>query len=633
MNKNTVVGITLIGLILIGFSVFNTRQMEKAQVAKRIQDSIAFENAQRYAEELAAARADSIAYVQAHSSESSSDTAVSIPGYVPTYANPYLEDAYRKSAECLYLENDLLKIKLTSKGAQPYSVLVKNYFTCDSTDLYLMKEESSSFGVQLYTGQWINTKDFSFDIVSSTDSSAAFRLYFSDEAYIEHRFTLSAGSYLVDYEATMSGMDAFVPSNVHSYDVQWDMIIPRLEKGYKNEKMYSSLYYHYPDESGVENAGGRGKDEGQKKITTKFDWFAFQQQFFSAILVAENTFSSGDVSYTFFPEFNQNNDLMNCHASASIELKPQKETRNSFKFYFGPNHFKTLKSYGYKFEKIIPLGGWMVGWINRIIIIPFFDLLSGFVSSYGLIILIMTILLKIIISPLTIKSYMSTAKMNVLKPEVDKIREKYPRQEDAMKVQQETMELYRKANVNMMGGCLPILLQFPVLWAMFRFFPASFELRQQGFLWVKDLSTYDSILDLNFNIPLYGSHVSLFALLVGISMFFMSKLNSKQMDNNPQMAGMKFMTVYFMPIMMLFICNNLSGALSYYYFLSNLFAMVQTWVIRKWFVDEEKILNQIRINSAKNAKKPKSKFQMRLEAMQKAQQEALREQQKRQGRK
>jgi len=630
MNKNTVVGITLIGLILIGFSVFNTRQMEKAQVARRVQDSIAFENAQKYAEEIAAARADSIAYAQSHSDDASSDS--TFTGYVPTYSNQFLEDAFRKSPDVVCLENDLIKVKLTSKGAQPYSVLIKDYYTCDSTALYLMKEGASSFGVQLFAGQWINTKDFSFDIISSTDTSAVMRLYFADNDYIEHSFHLSKGSYMLDYEANMSGMDKHIPNNVHSYDVQWDMVIPRLEKGYKNEKMYSSLYYHYPEESGVENAGGRGKDAGQKKITTKFNWFAFQQQFFSAILVAGNNFTSGEVSFTFCPEFNENNDLMNCHALASVELTPQNDMSNSFKFYFGPNHYKTLKSYDYRFEKIIPLGGWGVGWINRIIIIPFFDLLNGFVSSYGLIILIMTILLKLVISPLTIKSYMSSAKMNVLKPEVDKIREKYPRQEDAMKVQQETMELYRKANVNMMGGCLPILLQFPVLWAMFRFFPASFELRQQSFLWVKDLSTYDSILDLNFNIPLYGSHVSLFAILVGISMFCMSKLSAKQMDNNPQMAGMKFMTVYFMPVMMLFICNNLSGALCYYYFLSNLFAVAQTWVIRKWFVDEEKILNQIRINTAKNAKRPKSKFQQRLEAMQKAQQEALREQQKRQGR-
>ncbi len=628
MNKNTVAGITLIGLILIGFSIFNTRQMEKAQAARKIQDSIDFVQAQRRADEMAAAKADSIAYAMAHSEDSVSDSASM--GYVATYSNARLEDAYRRTSESVTLENDLLKVKLTTRGAQPFSVLVKNFYTCDSTELYLMKEHASTFGIQMYTGQWINTKDFSFDIVSSTDTSAVMRLYLSDDAYIEHSYTLPSGSYMMSFDLNTAGMQKFIPSNVHSFDIQWDMVLPRLEKGYKNEMTYSSLYYHYPDENGVENAGGRGKEEAQKKITTKFDWFAFQQQFFSSILVAADAFTSGDVSYKFFPEFNPDNDLMNCHAAASVEMDSKRDISSRFNFFFGPNHYNTLESYDCNFEKIIPLGGWMVGWINRIIIIPFFNLLNGFVSSYGLIILIMTILLKLIISPLTIKSYMSTAKMNVLKPEVDKIREKYPRQEDAMKVQQETMELYRKANVSMLGGCFPILLQFPVLWAMFRFFPASFELRQQGFLWVKDLSTYDSILDLNFHIPLYGSHVSLFAILVGVTMFLMSKLSSKQMDNNPQMAGMKFMTVYFMPIMMLFICNNLSGALCYYYFLSNLFAIAQTWVIKKWFVDEEKIMNQIRINSAKNARKPKSKFQMRLEAMQKAQQEALREQQRRQ---
>lgn len=297
-----------------------------------------------------------------------------------------------------------------------------------------------------------------------------------------------------------------------------------------------------------------------------------------------------------------------------------------FDFYFGPNHYHTLKSYDRKYEKIIPLGGWLVGWISRFIIIPCFDLLGRFISNYGLIILIMTVLLKIVISPLTIKSYMSSAKMSALKPEMDKINEKYPKQEDAMKKQQATMELYQRAGVKPLGGCLPMLLQFPILWAMFRFFPASIELRQKSFLWADDLSAYDSIWDFGVNIPLFGDHLSLFALLMAVSMFLYSKMTSSQMSNDPQMASMKFMSVWLMPIMMLFICNNLSSGLSYYYFISNLLTMLQTFIIKKWVVKPEKILAQVEASKGKPL--PKSKWQQRLEEAQKMQQAQLKAQQK-----
>ena len=314
------------------------------------------------------------------------------------------------------------------------------------------------------------------------------------------------------------------------------------------------------------------------------------------------------------------------HARAGVDMMKAGDKVIPFDFYFGPNHYHTLKSYDQKYEKIIPLGGWLVGWISRFIIIPCFDLLGRFISNYGLIILIMTILLKIVISPLTIKSYMSSAKMSALKPEMDKINEKYPKQEDAMKKQQATMELYQRAGVKPLGGCLPMLLQFPILWAMFRFFPASIELRQKSFLWADDLSAYDSIWDFGVNIPLFGDHLSLFALLMAVSMFLYSKMTSSQMSNDPQMASMKFMSVWLMPIMMLFICNNLSSGLSYYYFISNLLTMLQTFIIKKWVVKPEKILAQVQASKGKPL--PKSKWQQRLEEAQKMQQAQLKAQQK-----
>jgi YidC/Oxa1 family membrane protein insertase len=301
---------------------------------------------------------------------------------------------------------------------------------------------------------------------------------------------------------------------------------------------------------------------------------------------------------------------------------------DEFEFYFGPNNYRTLKSYGQKYERTIPLGGSIIGLITKYVIIPTFDFLHKFISSYGLIILLMTILIRIVVLPLAFKSYSSSAKMQVLKPEIDKLNEKYPKQEDAAKKQQETMALYQKAGINPMGGCLPVLLQFPILWAMFRFFPASIELRQQSFLWAEDLSSYDSIVDFGTRIPLLGDHISLFAILVAITMFVYSKftMQGATSGNDPNAASMRFMSLYMMPIMMFFICNNLSSALSYYYFLSNLIMMVETWVIRKWFVHPEEIQAKLKASAGKPA--PKSKWQQRLEEAQKMQRQMQAEQQK-----
>ena len=316
---------------------------------------------------------------------------------------------------------------------------------------------------------------------------------------------------------------------------------------------------------------------------------------------------------------------------SGAQMKLPVDNRNAdftipMSFYFGPNHFYTMKSYGEKFEKIIPLGGKVIGTISRYIIIPVFNWLNKSIANYGLIILILTLMIKLVISPLTWKSYMSSAKMKVLQPEIQKINEKYPKEADAMKKQQATMELYKKADVSLMGGCFPVLLQFPVLWAMFRFFPASIELRQQGFLWCHDLSAYDSILDFGFKVPLYGDHISLFALLMAVTMWGYSKMTLAQNASNQQMPGMNFMQVWLMPIMMLFVCNNLSAGLSYYYMLSNLVTIGQNWAIRKWFVDEDKVYEQIKKKTSSKEPVKKSKFQQRLEAAQKIQQEQMRNQ-------
>lgn len=614
MKRDTVIGIALIGLILIGFSIYNNRQYTKQLEAKRIQDSIAYVRAQEYVKEQAAL--------------ANSEIKDENKEYSYTYENTLLEQALNEDSSVYELSNDKVVLSYTTRGAQLEKAVIKDYYTYDSLELALVKPEYSNFNIQLFVPYQINTSGLNYRLAERTDSSLVFRLYFDEDSYVQHKYTLPQDSYMVDFDFSMVGMENYIPKNVTGFDASWDLKVPRLERGYKNEKNYSSISYKYPNDSSVEDLGFR-KNDASEHITTKLEWFAFQQQFFSAIFLAENSFSAADLSYKFYGENDAQKRLMNCSAKVNIPVDMSANVDIPLKFYFGPNHFNTLKSYDYDFEGIVPLGSWVVRWINRWCIIPVFDFLSRYIASYGLIILLLTVLVKLVISPLTIKSYTSSAKMRIIKPEIDKINAKYPKPEDAMKKQQEMMDLYRRSGISMFGGCLPMLIQFPILIAMFRFFPASFELRQQRFLWADDLSSYDSILDFGFNIPLFGDHLSLFALLMAVSMFLYSKMTQSQMDTSaPGMGGMKFMMVWLMPIMMLFICNNFSSGLSYYYMLSNIFTILQTWVIRKYFVSEEKVYAKLRENSAKAAAKPKSKMQLRLEAIAKAQQEAARQNRK-----
>ena len=621
-TKNTIIGFTLIGVIMFGFTWYQSRQYQKQMEYQAQLDSIA------RAERLEAYALDSLNRIASGDTLDNAATTVVLstkPALKP-YKDDNLTKAREAEASVLTLSNDKMEIAFTTKGAQPYSVKLLDYVKYDSSSLYLIPPQASEFNVNVFAGESVDTKEFVFDVAEVSDSSIVMRLPFAQGGYIQQKYVLSQGSYMVHNELSFIGMDSVIPSRVSSVDLNWKTVVPRLEKGYKNEKQYSKIDYYVPGEKSPEDMGN-GKNES-KRLDAKFDWVAFQQQFFSSILTAPEGFESGEFGVEYFPEDDVDRNLMTCsaHARAGVDMMKAGDKVIPFDFYFGPNHYHTLKSYDQKYEKIIPLGGWLVGWISRFIIIPCFDLLGRFISNYGLIILIMTILLKIVISPLTIKSYMSSAKMSALKPEMDKINEKYPKQEDAMKKQQATMELYQRAGVKPLGGCLPMLLQFPILWAMFRFFPASIELRQKSFLWADDLSAYDSIWDFGVNIPLFGDHLSLFALLMAVSMFLYSKMTSSQMSNDPQMASMKFMSVWLMPIMMLFICNNLSSGLSYYYFISNLLTMLQTFIIKKWVVKPEKILAQVQASKGKPL--PKSKWQQRLEEAQKMQQAQLKAQQK-----
>ncbi|MBR5810468.1 MAG: membrane protein insertase YidC [Bacteroidales bacterium] len=615
-NKSTIIGFVLIFAIMMGFSWYQSRQYSEQMAAQAQLDSIA------RAEQMAAMAMEALNQTQQDAS-----TGVKVMN-MPAYKDSLLTEARLADASIYKLSNDKVEIEFTTKGAQPYSVKINDYMTFDSTDLYLVKPGYSEYGISVFAGENINTKDLVFQVAEHTDSTIVMRLPFVNGGYIQQSYKLENDGYMLQNELSFVGLGNVIPRNVSMLDIDWSLVVPRLEKGFKNEMQYSKLNYYFSGDKKPEIIG-RGRD-ASKRIDTKTKWFAFQQQFFSALMTSKNEFASADFDIDFYSEDEYKTDgkLMACSAKLRSDFQAGSDNIVlPYEFYFGPNDYKTLKKYDQKYEKIIPLGGWLVAWFSRLIIIPTFDFLGRFLTNYGLIILLMTLFIKLLISPLTIKSYKSSAKMQVIKPEMDKINAKYPNEKDAMKKQQATMDLYQKAGISPMGGCLPMLLQMPILFAMFRFFPASIELRQQKFLWADDLSAYDSIWDFGVNVPLIGDHLSLFALLMAVTMFFYSKMTSGQMSDDPNMAGMKFMSVWLMPIMMFFICNNLSAALSYYYLLSNIITMIMTWYIRKFVVTEEKV----RADMMLNAKKPKKKsaWQQRLEEAQKMQEQMQKQQNRR----
>ena len=623
------------GLLLFGFTFYQQKQYQKQAAYQAQLDSIAA--VERF-------RADSIAAAQAAARDTARSLSAqnnrSLSGVegsgvegnaAPIYKDSLLEAAHSGEGEIVTLSNEKFEVAFTTKGAQPYFARLKDYKTYGGEDLYLFKPGASKLGIQIYAGEMINTADFNFSVAEKNDTTLVMRLPFAGGGYIEQRYSIREGEYMVRNALAFVRMENVIPKNVFSIDMDYGMTIPRMEKGYKNESQYSKLDWYFSGEKKPSDIG-RARS-ASKRVDNKVAWFAFQQQFFSAIFRAPKEYTSAEYDIKFFPEDDPDHNLMDCQARMRVDFQPgQSETVIPFEYYFGPNHYKTLKSYDQKYERIIPLGGNVVGLFTKFVIIPLFDFLHKFISNFGIIILLMTIFIKIVVLPFAYKTYASSAKMQAIKPEIDKLNAKYPKQEDAMKKQQAQMDLYKRAGISPMGGCLPMLLQFPILWAMFRFFPASIELRQQPFLWADDLSAYDSFINFGTRIPLLGDHISLFALLMAVSMFFYSKLTtaSQPGSDDPQMASMRFMSVWMMPIMMYFICNSLSSGLSYYYLLSNLITMLETWVIKKWFVHPEEI--QAKLKATEGKKQPKSKWQQRLEEAQRMQAQMQREQAKKNGR-
>lgn len=632
MDRNTIFGLVLIFAIFIGFSIFNQPSKEEIERRNVVQDSL----------QMVKNRQDSIALVRMAESEKKALENI-VSDTISTNSEADTQVLYDKlgafagaaqgEPEEFVIENELMKIRISSLGGKIANAELKNYQTFDSLPLVLFNNDDAVFGYTFFaSSRRINTNSLYFQpyypdakfensktlTVSGNDSlSFAMRLYTTAPdgtpdagRYIEYIYTIYGDDYMLGYRLNMVGMNQIVDPGTGFIDLTWSTEMRRQEMSLENERNESTVYWKFDKES-VDYLSERKDDDKSLKLPVK--WVSFKSRFFVATLIADQAFINAEIKSFTDPQQSDDKYLKSMSALIGVPYDYSPDHSFDMNFYFGPNKYSTLKQYKLDLQRQIPLGWsfFLMAWINIYAVIPVFDWLGGYGWNYGIVILILTILLKIVLFPIAYKTYKSSAKMKVLKPEIEEISKKFPKTEDAMKKQQATMALYKKAGVNPMAGCVPMLLQFPILLAMFRFFPSSIELRQQAFLWAHDLSSYDSIMNLPFNIPFYGDHVSLFTLLMTVSTIMYTKLNNDMMGSTNQMPGMKTM-MYIMPVMFLGIFNNFASGLSYYYFLANILTFAQMFLIRKT-IDEDKIHRQIQLNKTKPVKQ--SKFQAKLEEL------------------
>ena len=647
MDKKSIIGIAVVAVLFLGFAYFNSQQQKEYLEQKAAYE--AYVDSVAAAARAAAPVADSLASGNGVQAEvAAAEAAAAVRERQVETLGESLTAAREAEAEEFIVENDVMAVLFSTRGGQIKGVTLKDYTQYGprgkrDRKIEMMDPATARFGLSFYLKNGlknvpVNTLDYVFTaqpVVGEADGakSVVMRLPVAERAYLEYRYLIydteaPERDYLVDFDVRLVNM-APEMANQTQIQIDWANTTFQNEKGFQNENMYTTLSYRFPDETSIEELG-MSEGAKSKNISTQVNWVAFKQQFFSSVFIAPDNVSYANLAFdTAAPESSL---LKTFTAQMGVPYTPQTEGYD-FAFYFGPNKYSILKKIGEPggadiyLERLVPLGWGIFGWVNRWCVIPVFDFLRNYIGSFGIIIFILVLLVKLVISPLTYKSYVSMAKMRLVKPQIDELAKKYPKPEDAMKKQQATMELYKKAGINPMGGCIPMLIQMPILIAMFRFFPASIELREQPFLWADDLSSYDSIVNLPFSIPFYGDHVSLFALLMAVSLFGYSWFNYQQTaSSQPQMAGMKFMMVYMMPIMMLFWFNSYSSGLCYCYLLSNIFTIGQTLVIRR-MVDDNKIHAIMQANAAKKSKGKKSKFQQRYEELmrqQEAQQRAKR---------
>ena len=640
MDKNTVIGLLLIFALFLGFSFYQTNQVKKQRAAQEAQME---EELQKEAEE--AAKTLSLDN-QTDTLTDSTTPAVTSLTPAQRFSNAQVDENgdytvetakayYLFSKKGGYLKQIQLKdvYRYTPKDAEKQPLIIYDGGSNCMAMKLMLRDQS-----EISTADCYFVADVDELVVDAQHNKLSLRLYpntksdsaqcqvLDQKSYIEYLYTFSNDDYKFDYEINVVNMEPYLYPNRRNFTILWNAKPKNVEKNYDYEKNITSIYY-MDNSDEVDNLDERKPDK--KEFTSPLKWVSFKQQFFTTCLVTKDKpFTSGTLEVKV-PEKSEKVVLKDCSAELDFELADLNKGHFDMYMFVGPNQYRLLKEYDTKLERQVPLGWgfFLLHWINRFIIIPVFNWLEAYGLSYGLIILILTIFIKIIVLPVSYKTYMSSAKMRALKPEIEAINEKYPKDEDMMKKQQATMSLYRSAGVKPAGGCLPMLLQMPILIAMYRFFPSAYELRQQPFLWAEDLSTYDSIWDFGHNVPLLGDHLSLFTILMTIATVVYTWLNQKLMaptQGNKDQQRMMNIMMYMMPIMFLFMFNNFASALTYYYLLFNLLTFLQMWIFRM-AINEDKLRAEMQENMKKPVKK--SKWQLKMEELQKQQQQMLKQQQ------
>lgn len=642
MNKNTIIGIALMVVLFIGFGIYQVKTSEKqAEQQAKYEQAIEKQEAAKAAKLEEERKAEEALTAEMRAERDSINAANAELGRLNLHGETLLASLEGESVP-FTLENNFIAVTFDNKGGIISEVALKEYTKYaegERTELVnMMVPGSAAFNLKLkHEGSDKGVKSGDYYFVPQVEElekgyRVTMTLKLDTEAYVEYVYTMhntgdASRDYLVDFSLNQKGLEKWL-ENPEKIALNWSNKSVKNERNFDTESAATTIAYCEHDGVNVDELDA----DGAKEKLSGLDWVAFKQQYFTSAFLANKPIN-GTLS---FKTSNQRGaDYMKSfNADITIPFTADKESY-AFAFYYGPNDFNIMNDVRFAgkethLEEVIPMGGWIIGWLNRFLTIPVFQWLKSYGLNFGLIILILTIMVKLLILPLTYKSYMSTAKMRAVRPELEEISKKYPNQEDAMKKQQATMELYRKAGISPMGGCLPLLIQMPILWAMFRFFPASIELRGESFLWADDLSAYDSVLDFGFSIPFYGDHISLFALLMAISLFGYSFITYKQQSattaGQPGAGMMKFMMVYFMPLMMLCFMNSYSSGLCYYYFVSQILTMLIMFIIRRT-VNDDKVRERLLANASKPRKK--SKFQERYEEALRQQQEQLNREQRR----
>ncbi len=626
MDKNTVIGLVLIGVVIFGFSWLNRPDPKEIEAQRQAaieavrQDSIAKAEAEAVAAQTAAAVPDSLKQVSDYGQYG------------------LLASATRGIEEVVELKNSKVQLKLSTKGGAIQEALLVDYKTYDGKPLYLFRQGESDFNLPLRTvdNRAVDTRDLYFTPVGRTDSSVVMRLAVDSATYLDFAYTLLREDYRVRMTVSGQNLHALFPANMTMQDIEWSQRIRRQEQSWKFENQYASTYYKFSGDD-VERLSD-SKQEDKKTLEERLHWVSFKDKYFASVLVSDGHFENNKLAQKTAPE--ESDYIKDCSMSATFPLDVRPGTKAGFTFFFGPLKYNMLRAYDKEvkaednldLDHLVYLGASIFRWINRFMIIPASTFLQQYFSNWGLIILLLTLGIKLLISPLAYKGYISSAKMRLLRPQVQEINAKYQGkdQETMMKRQKATMDLYRAAGAGPMSGCLPMLLQFPFLVAMYMYFPTTIDIRQQSFLWAKDLSSYDAIFSWTTHIPLlsdfYGNHVSLFCLLMSVSNILYIRYTMNQSDTGQEgMAMLKWMP-YITTVMFLFFFNQNASGLCYYYFLSSIITVIQYFSTR-FLINEEKLMTQLEENKKKPRKK--SKWMARLEEAQRQQEAARRQQQKR----